>query len=177
MEMLIHLSYQGSKDMRAIGASGDWAYSIRRDGMHFEAERSWWLDAQARGERWGWDRTPARHVTWAELASLLADHPARPGILAWAAALPYPCWLDLARPKELWPNPDQWHPDHIATDHKRPGWADRIAAWTSLQTICTDAIAALADHPARPAPTLIDQRLARAARNGTPSLFGELVSA
>lgn len=127
MDMLIHLTHGRARDERGIGMSGDWAYSVRRNGFHY-----------------GWNRTLTAHATWQELDSLLGNHPLRPRVLAWAAGLPDPSWRDRIRPHELWPNPGQWNPGYITNDHERPGWAQRIAAWADLQTICTTTIADLA---------------------------------
>jgi hypothetical protein len=143
MNVVVHLEDWRTREDRGIGASGDWAYSLRRDGLHFEHTDEWWTGARARGDRYGWDRTPVNLVTWDELRALLGAHPARAGVLAWAAALPTPSWNEMTRPYELWPNPHQWHPGYITRDHERPTWPERIIAWRALQAMCTDAIAAL----------------------------------
>ncbi|WP_141576068.1 hypothetical protein [Actinomadura sp. WMMA1423] len=143
MNVVVHLDDWRDREDRGIGASGDWAYSLRRDGFHYEHTDEWWKGARSRGERYGWDRTPAHLVTWDELRAHLGDHPARASVLAWVAALPTPSWNEMTRPYELWPNPGEWHPGYITRDRERPTWPERSAAWTALQTMCTEAIVAL----------------------------------
>ena len=133
MRVVVHLGDWRGRDDRRIGASGDWAYGVRRDGLHYEPTRTWR----------GWDHIPGRVITWDELRAHLGEHPARGGVLAWAAALPTPSWNELSRPYELWPNPHEWNPGYITHDHERTGWPERIAAWRALQAMCTDAITAL----------------------------------
>ncbi|MEU4825085.1 hypothetical protein AB0H37_24705 [Actinomadura sp. NPDC023710] len=53
MHILLHLCYWRGHDDRGIGASGDWAYSIRRNGLHYEHTYDWWKGARRRGERYG----------------------------------------------------------------------------------------------------------------------------
>jgi hypothetical protein len=143
MYVVIHLGYWLPRDERNIGASGDWAYSIRRDGLHFEHENDWWRGAWSRGERYGWSRTPVHRITWAELAEEIGGDPRRADLVAWSGSLTEPAWKERGRPHELWPDPGQWHPDYITHDHQHPGWDRRIAAWRTLQTILTDAITRL----------------------------------
>lgn len=143
MYVMIHLAYWLPADVRRIGASGNWAYSIRRDGLRFEHEDDWWRAARSRGERYGWDRTPVHRITWAELAEQVGDDPRRAQLLAWSQSLTEPAWQERTRPHELWPNPDQWNADYITNDHKHPGWTRRRAAWSTLQAILTSAIAQL----------------------------------
>jgi hypothetical protein len=143
MYMVIHLADWRPREERSIGASGEWAYGIRRDGLRYEHEHDWWRGARSRGEPYGWDRTPVHRVSWAELAEQIGDDPRRAQIRAWAQSLTGPAWQELARPHELWPNPGQWHPDHIRIDHERSGWDQRYAAWCALRAVLTDAIARL----------------------------------
>jgi hypothetical protein len=138
LEAVVNLGDRGPDD-RQVGRSGAWWYAARRDGLHFAG-----LDEQLRGR--GWPSTLPRRITWAELAEQLADDPRRAELLSWAQSLPMPNWRELIRPFELWPDPDSWHPDYITGDHERPGWDERITAWTTLQAILTDAITRL--HPA-----------------------------
>ena len=140
MHVLIHLAYWLPEDHRGISACGEWAYSIRRKGFHYEHESDWWLGAYTRGEPWGWDRTPAHHMTWAEIVELIGDDPRRAQLIAWSESLTEPAWQERLRPHELWPNPGNWHPDYIRLDHERPGWDQRITAWRTLQAILTDAM-------------------------------------
>lgn len=143
MNVVVHLGDWRDREDRGVGASGDWAYSIRRDGLHCERTEEWWTGARRRGERYGWDRTPSDLVTWDELRALLGGHPARADVLAWAAALPTPSWNEMTRPYELWPNPHEWNPGYITLDHERATWPERIAAWTAVQAMFTDAITVL----------------------------------
>lgn len=147
MYVVVHLAYWLRDDVRRIGASGDWAYSIRRDGLRFEHEDDWWRGAWSRGERYGWNRTPAHRITWAELAEQIGDDPRRAELITWAQSLAQPAWSQMARPHELWPNPGQWHPDYITGDHQHPGWDQRHTAWCTLRTILTDAITRLDLEP------------------------------
>lgn len=144
LEVVVYLTYWRPRDNRSIGTTGDWAYSVRDSGICYEPAEEWWTGAQDRGEPYGWDRTPARHLGWDELADLIWDDPRRQSIAAWAASLTAPDrWRDLGRPHELWPDPDTWHPDYIDGDHERPGWPQRLAAWQDTIAILTDAAARL----------------------------------
>lgn len=142
MEVVVHLAPWWSRERRGPGASGDWAYSLRNAGLRFELADEWWRGARERGEAWGWDRTPANLITWAELAALLVADSRRAALVDWVHGLAVPDpWWDLIRPHELWPRPQTWHPDYITGDHERPGWGARLAAWRDLQLLLTDAIA------------------------------------
>lgn len=141
LEIVVHLAYWRPVDNREVGACGDWAYSLRQKGLCFERVDDWWNGARSRGETWGWDRTPAGLVTWTELAEHVGGDSRRPGLVAWSRSLTVPdAWRDRARPHELWPNPGQWNPGYITSDHARPGWDQRIAAWRTLFAILDDAI-------------------------------------
>jgi hypothetical protein len=133
MYVVIHLADWRPREERGPGFSGDWAYAIRRDGLRIEHANDWR----------GWDHTPAHRITWAELAEQLAGDPRRAELIAWSASLPEPAWQDLARPHELWPEPEKWHPHYIEGDHERPGWDQRLTAWRTLQAILSDAMARL----------------------------------
>lgn len=144
MEMVIHLAYWWPHDRRNIGAGGGWADSIRRDGLHFERADDWWGRAYARGEPFGWNRTPAHLLTWPELADLTGDDPRRPGLITWSQSLTaIDAWKDRMRPYELWPESASCNPSYIKGDHERPGWGQRIAAWRGLYALLDDAIARL----------------------------------
>lgn len=140
MYVLLHLEYWLPRDERGVGASGGWAYAIRRNGLHFEHTDDWWRGARSRGEQWGWNRQPARHLTWVELAEQLGDDPRRADLAAWSRSLTEPAWKQRARPYEMWPEPETWHPDYLAGDRARSGWPARVEAWLTLQAILTDAI-------------------------------------
>lgn len=140
MYVVVLLAQWKRTEDRSIGASGDWAYSIRNTGLRYERAGDWWAGARERGETWGWSRTPAGLVTWPELAELIGHDPRRPAVVDWFNGLTAPDrWRDIYRPFELWPKPETWHPDYIAGDHERPGWDARSAAWRELQAILTDA--------------------------------------
>ena len=62
-------------------------------------------------------------------------------LIDWHESLPQPNWQETYRPHELWPEPEGWHPSYLDHDHERPGWEARKAAWNTLRTILTDAIA------------------------------------
>lgn len=143
MDVVLLLEYGRPIDERSIGASGEWAYSIRREGMRYEHKRTWWDEPRSQGKPHGWSRTPAHRITWAELADLLGGDPRRAELIAWADSLGELAWKERTRPHELWPNPGHWHPSYIKHDHEHPGWDRRIAAWRTLQAILTDAIARL----------------------------------
>ena len=132
MDVLIHLAHWRRVEDRGIGTSGDWAYSIRRDGLYCEHR----LD-------WSGSRTRMRCITWAELTEQLTGDPRRARILAWSQSLAEPSWKELLRPYEFWPDSGSWHPSYIAGDRGRPGWDQRLAAWRALQAILTDAITRL----------------------------------
>lgn len=150
MYVVLHLDYWLRDDTRRVGASGDWAYSVRREGFRYEHEAEWWSGARARGERYGWDRMPAQRIAWPELAEQLAGDPRRGELIAWSAALTEPAWQERYRPHELWPEPEKWHPHYIEDDHEHPGWDQRITAWRTLQTILTDAITRLGSLASTP---------------------------
>jgi hypothetical protein len=132
LEVIVHLADWHPVEQGGFGLSGDWAYTIRRKGLRYE-RRSDWCGQPSR----------MRCITWPELAAQLGSDPRRAGLIAWSEALTEPAWKERIRPHELWPNPGEWHPDYIRHDHERPGWPQRIAAWRTLQQICTDAIAGL----------------------------------
>jgi hypothetical protein len=137
MEAAVHLANWRPYDDRSVGRSDTWWYAIRPDGLHFEA-------LTETCPRSSWPTKLARRVTWGEIAELVGDDPRRTGLTAWAESLTIPdAWRDLIRPFELWPHPEDWHPGHIAGDHRRPGWPERITAWRDLLEILTDAITRL----------------------------------
>lgn len=144
LQAVVELSWWRERDKRNPAAAGEWAYIVCRAGLRHEREDDWWRGAQLRGEQFGWNRTPADLTTWDELAGLVGDDPRRGAVVAWAESLTEPRWRDLTRPKQLWPQPEQWHPDHIANELKRPGWAERFDAWRTTLRILDDAITALA---------------------------------
>ncbi|MFE9099775.1 hypothetical protein [Actinomadura geliboluensis] len=117
--------------------SGAWWYKTSRTGLHFERV----------GERdrstWPLGRALAHLITWSELADLVGDDPRRADLCAWSESLTEPAWDQRIRPHELWPAPDCWHPSYIEHDHEHPGWTERLAAWTALREMCSDAITAL----------------------------------
>lgn len=120
------------------GLSGDWAYSVRRDGFFFQDRAAWGAAAGA------WYRKPADHMTWTELHQLIDDDPHLDEIRTWSESLTaIDAWRDRGRPFELWPNPERWHPSYISGDHERLGWVERLDAWQMAIAICTDAREAL----------------------------------
>lgn len=155
MRVVIHLDYWRPRDERNIQASGEWAFSIRREGLRFEHESEWWSGARARGEAWGWDRAPAHHITWGELTDLIGSDPRRAELTTWAATLQDRAdqVRELVRPHELWPNPEQWNPGYVARDRAHPRWEQRLTAWHTLQAILTDAVTRLG-YVSRPAVQL-----------------------
>ena len=130
MYVVVHLADWRIREERGAGCSGDWAYAIRRDGLRIERTNDWR----------GWDHAPAHRITWAKLAEHLGGDPRRAELIAWSESLAEPAWQEMARPHELWPEPEKWHPHYIEGDHKHPGWRRRLAAWTTLQAILTDAM-------------------------------------
>lgn len=139
LQVVVHLSMW--RDQRGIGKSGEWAYCVRQNHFRYEAVSDWWNGALDRGEPFGWSRTPAHRVTWAELQTLVGDDPRRVGLIEWEQSLTVvDPWWDLTRPHELWPDPEGWHPSYIESDHRRPGWSARLKAWQDLQALLNDAI-------------------------------------
>ena len=120
------------------GVSGGWAYSCRRNGFWFQDRASWGAQPG------GWYHRPAHRLAWDELDAIAAADPGVAQVRAWSTDLTaIDAWKDRYRPFELWPNPDRWPPSYITSDHERPGWAERHAAWTATIAICTDARAGL----------------------------------
>jgi hypothetical protein len=140
LEAIAYLEYREPRDTRAPHASGDWAYCLCRAGLRFEDRHEWGVEAHLRGERSGWDRTPAHLVTWSELAALIGDDPRRGEVRAWADALPEPRWRPLSRPHELWPDPASWHIGYFCRDHLDAGWTARRQAWQLVLDLLGDAI-------------------------------------
>ena len=114
------------------GVSGGWAYSVRANGFWFQDRDEW-----SRGG--GWYQRPKSRFSWDERAAIAAD-PRVEQVRAWSAALTAPdSWKDRYRPFELWPHPETWHPSYITSDHERPGWVERRAAWDLVLAVLTDA--------------------------------------
>ncbi|NEA22656.1 hypothetical protein [Actinomadura bangladeshensis] len=134
MSVVLHLADWNPTEDGGYGMSGDWAYTIRRRGLRFERRHD---------SGWSGRASRMRCLTWAELTDILGSDPRRAEIVAWSDALVEPAWQQRMRPHELWPDPGSWHPSYIENDHKHPGWPERIAAWTALQAMCTDAITRL----------------------------------
>ncbi|GAB4590144.1 hypothetical protein [Nocardia sp. IFM 10818] len=134
------LRFHRRVDTRAPHASGDWAYCLCRAGLRFERAGEWWSGARARGEVWGWNRTPAHLLTWDELTALVEHDPRRADLVAWATSLPDPHRRLLHRPYALWPNPDHWHPDYLRGEERHPLWAERRHAWQLALDMLTTAI-------------------------------------
>ena len=87
---------------------------------------------------------PAHHTPWEDIDALIGTDPRLAEVRAWADSLTaQDKWRDLYRPFELWPDPEDWHPSYIASDHERPGWAERLHAWRLAIAICLDARSAL----------------------------------
>jgi hypothetical protein len=143
LESVATLAYQRDTDTRAPHASGRWAYCVCRAGLRYEDRDEWGTGARLRGERYGWDRTPARLVTWAELTALVGQEPRRAEIRAWVDSLPEPRWRPLMRPHELWPDPGGWHVSYLCHDHVDAGWTGRLHAWRLVLDLLGDAIDAV----------------------------------
>lgn len=129
VEVLWHLRYWPEHARRDIGSSGDWAYSLRTTGLHFEHVDTWP----------GWDTTPRQVVTWAELEELLTAVPGRVEVITWARSVTQThgvlAWRQLYRPYELWPHPQRWHPDYLDSDRQAAGWPERHQAWSATVQI------------------------------------------
>jgi hypothetical protein len=150
LEVVAQLQYEQPDDSRSPHANGDWAYCVCRAGVRFERVDDWWSGARARGETWGWNRTPAHLVTWEELATLIGQDRRRDDVIAWVGSLPEPQWGQwrlLTRPHELGPDPDTWHPSYKDHDHADPQWPGRWRAWQLVLDLLGDAIRAVMPHP------------------------------
>lgn len=79
-------------------------------------------------------------ITWEEFADLVRDHPRRASILEWEQSLEHPKWWNLRRPHELAPYGGDGHPSNLENEHAEDGWVKRLTAWTTLQSIFTEAI-------------------------------------
>ncbi len=139
LEIVVRLAPWRAVSHRRPRSSGCWAYTVCHDGIRYEHVDEWWTNARARGESFGWDRTPAKLVTWEELRTHLQDAPARAKVCAWAEGLPASESSQLSRPYELWPGPANWHPSYVQSDRQRPGWEQRMAAWQLVMAILTAA--------------------------------------
>jgi hypothetical protein len=140
LEVVAWLRYDDTLDTRGPCENGSWAYCVCAAGLRFEMAEAWGPGAMRRGEKWGFRRTPAHLVTWAELTDLIGDDPRRSEVAAWAESLPLPRWRQLQRPHEMGPDPDCWHPDDIRSDHEDPHWTGRLRAWQLVIEILNDAI-------------------------------------
>ncbi|WP_194838876.1 hypothetical protein [Nocardia sp. XZ_19_369] len=142
LEIIATLRYRSPSDTRSPRSSGQWAYCVCRGGLCFENADDWWAGSRARGEVWGWARTPAHLITWDQLAALVQHDPRRAEICAWTESLLSPRGRLVTRPFELWPNPDQWNPGYLDSDRADPLWPQRRKAWQLVLDLLTDAIAA-----------------------------------
>lgn len=132
LEAVVLLSQPRSADESSPGVGDRFVYVMGTAGLRYEHRIGW------RGGR------PAYLLPWADLAAAIEADRRRADVVSWAGSLTAPDkWRDLYRPYELWPNSETWHPSYIESEHQRPGWADRIAAWRTVQAILTDAEAAL----------------------------------
>ncbi|GAA0645818.1 hypothetical protein GCM10010174_81070 [Kutzneria viridogrisea] len=152
LELVVALRRQQPRDTRSPRAGGGWAYCVSHAGLRVEAADQWSAGARERGETWGWDRTPAHLVTWDELTALIGQDPRRAEIAAWANSLPEPRWRLLARPHELWPDPEGWHLSYLCHDHVHEQWPRRRRAWQLLLDLLTDAITRVASTPTNQEP-------------------------
>lgn len=75
LQVVTELRYTRREDSRSPRADGGWAWCISKAGLRFEPATEWWTGARDRGEPWGWDRTPARLLTWDELSHLVGADP------------------------------------------------------------------------------------------------------
>lgn len=144
LEVVAVLRRQEPSDSRSPHASGSWAYCVSRAGFRFETRREWGREAHARGDKYGWDRTPANLIAWSELAVLIGHDPRRAEISAWIESLPLPRWRTLMRPHELWPDPDSWHIGYFCHDHVDKHWTARRHAWRLVLDLLNDAIESVA---------------------------------
>lgn len=140
LEVVVELEYKGTRDNRSIKGSGSWVYCVCRAGVRFETRDFWWSGARERGEVWGFDRTPALLLRWAELTELIEHDPRRLEVAAWVESLPWPRWRELTRPFEMWPNPGGGDPGWVLSDHESPHWTARRRAWDLVVELLTDAI-------------------------------------
>lgn len=130
LEAVAWVKYRRERDTRHPGMCGDWAYVMCRAGIRFEHVSTWG----------GWDCTPRHLLTWAELDTIIGSDARRAAVRDWVSTLVEPCWRELMRPHEMWPNRDQWHPSYITGDHDRAGWTSRRQTWMDTLAILTDAI-------------------------------------
>lgn len=86
------------------------------------------------------------YMSWDELAGLVENHPARPGVVDFYRSVPREKSIAFAqhtfaltRPHELSTEPAP-HQSWIDDDHNRPGWNDRLEAWRTTITILNDAL-------------------------------------
>lgn len=130
LRIVVELSWWRETDERNPGKSGNWAYLACRKGVYFERTDTWG----------GWDCRPRNLLPWADLARLVGDDPRRRAVVDWVGSLTMPDrWKDIYRPYELWPNPGSWNPDYLEIDRSRPGYEDRMRAWSTVQQILTEA--------------------------------------
>lgn len=146
LEIVVALRYGQPRENRSPRAAGDWAFCVQRAGLRYEAADDWWSGARDRGETYGWNRMPARLVTWAELTALVGQDPRRAEVAAWVDSLPQPRWRMLMRPHELWPDPG-WHISYLCHDHVDTRWTGRRRAWQLVLDLLTDAIGKLRTTP------------------------------
>jgi hypothetical protein len=139
LEIVVGLRYDQPRENRSPRAAGDWAFCVQRAGLRYEAADDWWTGARARGETYGWNRLPARLVTWAELTALVGQDPRRAEVAAWVDTLPQPRGRMLMRPHELWPD-QGWHISYLCRDHVNTHWTGRWHAWQLVHGLLTDAI-------------------------------------
>jgi hypothetical protein len=140
LEVVVELRNPRAQDSRSPLAAGDWAFCVTNAGLRFEAATEWWHGAYERGETWGWSRTPAQLVTWAELTELIGHDPRRAEVASWVASLPQPRWRPLVRPKEMGPDPGGWHISYLCHDHVDEHWPARRRAWQLVLDLLNDAI-------------------------------------
>jgi hypothetical protein len=140
LEVVVNLEYRQDRDTRAPRLSGSWAFCVCRAGLRFEHVDEWGNGARDRGEVYGFDRTPARLATWAELSALVGCDPRRAEIASWVNSLPEPRWRLLMRPHELWPEPEGWHISYLCHDHVHEQWTVRRRCWQLVRELLNDAI-------------------------------------
>lgn len=144
LEVVVDLRYTDPHDTRSPCATGNWAYCVSKAGVRFETTHEWWYEAHARGERSGWDRTPANLLRWDELAALVGDDPRRAEVAGWVGTLAEPRWKLLRRPFELEPDGDGFHIRYFCRDHVDPHWTQRRRCWQLVRDLLNDAIDSVA---------------------------------
>lgn len=140
--VLVALRDHMSNSLQFVAALGpDWQLDYSHDGITDNTHCEWTrhgLRASA--------GTGTAYMSWDELAELVENHPARPGVVDFYRSVPREKSIAFAqhtfaltRPHELSTEPAP-HQSWIDDDHNRPGWNDRLEAWRTTITILNDAL-------------------------------------